>query len=88
MNRDHSKLERDQSKFSGDGGGSGSRGGREGIRKSESVSERDRRDGRRVIRLREIIPVVAESESDGATERSDCESAIKSDGCEVFMHGA
>lgn len=49
MNRDHSKLERDQSKFSGDGGGSGSRGGREGIRKSESVSERDLRDGRRVI---------------------------------------
>lgn len=49
MNRDHSKLERDQSKFSGDGGGSGSRGGREGIWKSESVSERDLRDGRRVI---------------------------------------
>jgi len=24
----------------------------------------------------------------GATERSDCESAIKSDGCEMFMHGA
>lgn len=31
MNRDHSELERDQSKFSGDGGGSRSRGRREGI---------------------------------------------------------
>jgi len=44
VNRDHSELERDQSEFSSDGGG------REGIRKSESVSERDLRDGRRVIK--------------------------------------